>query len=198
MATFDSGNPSPPELPQGRSSTPKLEKLRRPAFNLDRQGWTQAIGGLVIALIALYSSYDHISLPAFQIRINQQWGVWFIAASLAFVFIDAQLATGSRSRAAHDAAEERDRANQERYRTDLERNRADLERNRANQERNRANQERYQAAEARERQAEGTERQGQGIALLRGAALLSARYQLDPTELNRSRLSAYLALLSNI
>ncbi len=191
MATFDSGNPSPPELPQGRSSTPKLEKLRRPAFNLDRQGWTQAIGGLVIALIALYSSYDHISLPAFQIRINQQWGVWFIAASLAFVFIDAQLATGSRSRAAHDAAEERDRANQERYRTDLERNRA-------NQERNRANQERYQAAEARERQAEGTERQGQGIALLRGAALLSARYQLDPTELNRSRLSAYLALLSNI
>ncbi len=191
MATFDSGNPSPPELPQGRSSTPKLEKLRRPAFNLDRQGWTQAIGGLVIALIALYSSYDHISLPAFQIRINQQWGVWFIAASLAFVFIDAQLATGSRSRAAHDAAEERDRANQERYRTDLERNRA-------NQERNRANQERYQAAEARERQAEGTERQGQGIALLRGAALLSARYQLDPTELNRSRLSSYLALLSNI
>ncbi len=191
MATFDSGNPSPPELPQGRSSTPKLEKLRRPAFNLDRQVWTQAIGGLVIALIALYSSYDHISLPAFQIRINQQWGVWFIAASLAFVFIDAQLATGSRSRAAHDAAEERDRANQERYRTDLERNRA-------NQERNRANQERYQAAEARERQAEGTERQGQGIALLRGAALLSARYQLDPTELNRSRLSAYLALLSNI
>ena len=198
MATFDSGNPSPPELPQGRSSTPKLEKLRRPAFNLDRQGWTQAIGGLVIALIALYSSYDHISLPAFQIRINQQWGVWFIAASLAFVFIDAQLATGSRSRAAHDAAEERDRANQERYRANQERYRTDLERNRANQERNRANQERYQAAEARERQAEGTERQGQGIALLRGAALLSARYQLDPTELNRSRLSAYLALLSNI
>ena len=145
MATFDSGNPSPPELPQERGSTPKLEELRRPAFIFDRQGWTQAIGGLVIALIALYSSYDHISLPAFQIRINQQWGVWFIAASLAFVLIDAQLATGSRLRA-----------------------------------------------------AEARERQGQGIALLRGAALLSARYQLDPTELNRSRLSAYLALLSNI
>ena len=156
MATFDSGNPSPPELPQERGSTPKLEELRRPAFIFDRQGWTQAIGGLVIALIALYSSYDHISLPAFQIRINQQWGVWFIAASLAFVLIDAQLATGSRLR--------------------------------ANQERNRA-------AEARERQAEGTERQGQGIALLRGVALLSARYQLDPTKLNRSRLNAYLALL---
>ena len=195
MATFDSGNPSPPELPQERGSTPKLEELRRPAFIFDRQGWTQAIGGLVIALIALYSSYDHISLPAFQIRINQQWGVWFIAASLAFVLIDAQLATGSRLRAAHDAAEERDRANQERNRANQERYRTDLERNRANQERNRANQERYQAAEARERQAEGTERQGQGIALLRGVALLSARYQLDPTKLNRSRLNAYLALL---
>lgn len=157
MATFDSGNPSPPELPQERGSTPKLKELRRPAFIFDRQG-----------------SYDHISLPAFQIRINQQWGVWFIAASLAFVLIDAQLATGSRLRAAHDAAGERDRANQERYR--------------ANQERNRA-------AEARERQTEGTERQGQGIALLRGVALLSARYQLDPTKLNRSRLNAYLALL---
>jgi len=181
VATFDSGNPSPPELPQERGSTPKLEELRRPAFIFDRQGWTQAIGGLVIALIALYSSYDHISLPAFQIRINQQWGVWFIAASLAFVLIDAQLATGSRLRAAHDAAEERDQTNQERYRTDLERNRANQERNRA--------------AEARERQTEGTERQGQGIALLRGVALLSARYQLDPTKLNRSRLNAYLALL---
>ena len=188
MATFDSGNPSPPELPQERGSTPKLEELRRPAFIFDRQGWTQAIGGLVIALIALYSSYDHISLPAFQIRINQQWGVWFIAASLAFVLIDAQLATGSRLRAAHDAAEERDQANQERNRANQERYRTDLERNRANQERNRA-------AEARERQAEGTERQGQGIALLRGVALLYARYQLDPTKLNRSRLNAYLALL---
>lgn len=167
MSLSDSGNPSPPELPQESGSTPKLEELRRSAFIFDRQGWTQAIGGLVIALIALYSSYDHISLPAFQIRINQQWGVWFIAASLAFVLIDAQLATGSRLRAAHDAAEERDRANQERNR----------------------------AAEARERQAEGTERQGQGIALLRGAALLSARYQLDPTKPNRSRLNAYLALL---
>lgn len=188
MSLSDSGNPSPPELPQESGSTPKLEELRRSAFIFDRQGWTQAIGGLVIALIALYSSYDHISLPAFQIRINQQWGVWFIAASLAFVLIDAQLATGSRLRAAHDAAEERDQTNQER-------NRANQERNRANQERDRANQERNRAAEARERQAEGTERQGQGIALLRGAALLSARYQLDPTKPNRSRLNAYLALL---
>jgi len=31
---------------------------------------------------------------------------------------------------------------------------------------------------------EAAERQGQGIALLRSAALLSARVQLDPSELN--------------
>jgi hypothetical protein len=55
---------------------------------------------------------------------------------------------------------------------------------------------RLRAAEARQRQAEATERQGQGLALLRGAALLSARLQLDPSELNRSRLNAFLALLA--
>ncbi len=44
--------------------------------------------------------------------------------------------------------------------------------------------------------AEAAERQGQGIALLRSAALLSARLQLDPSELNRSRLNAFLALLA--
>jgi hypothetical protein len=34
------------------------------------------------------------------------------------------------------------------------------------------------------------------MALLRGAALLSARVQLEPCELNRTRLSAFLALLA--
>ena len=85
---------------------------------LDLQGWIQAIAGLVIALIALLSSYDHISLPAgAKLQLPQQWGVWFIAASVALVAVDAQLATGSRLRAAQDSAraadetaEERDRA----------------------------------------------------------------------------------------
>ena len=63
-------------------------------------------------------------------------------------------------------------------------------------EANDAAEERNRAAEARERQAEATKRQGQGIALLRSAALLSARLQLDPSELNRSRLNAFLALLA--
>jgi hypothetical protein len=52
------------------------------------------------------------------------------------------------------------------------------------------------AAEARDRQAEAAERQGQGIALLCGAALLGARVQLEPSELNRTRLNAFLSLLA--
>jgi hypothetical protein len=141
-------------------------------FGLDRQGWVQALGGIVFSLIALYSSYDHISLRITVIHLAQQWGVWFIIASLAIVLIefvsygtplgrDAQLASGSRLRAAHEAAETRKR----------------------------------QARES-ERRAEEAERQGQGIALLHNAALLSARVQLDPSKLNRSRLSAFLALLA--
>jgi len=77
---------------------------------LDRQGSIQAIGGIVIALIALLTSYDHISLPAGALQLPQQWGVWFIVASMALVLVDAQLATGSRLRAADEAAEERNRA----------------------------------------------------------------------------------------
>jgi hypothetical protein len=84
---------------------------------LDLQGWIQAIAGLVIALIALLSSYDHINLPAGTVfQLEQQWGVWFIAASVALVVVDAQLATGSRLRAAQDAARAADEAARERDR----------------------------------------------------------------------------------
>lgn len=62
----------------------------------DLQSWLEALVAILIALIAL--------------QLPQQWGVWFIAASVALVLVDAQLATGSRLRAAHDAAEERNRA----------------------------------------------------------------------------------------
>ena len=155
-------------------------------LGFDGQAWIQLMGGLVIGLIALYSSYDHINLGTRSYPINQQWGIWFIAASLAVVVIefvqysaplgrDAQLATRSRRR-------EEDRRIEDARRAAEERDRADQERNRA--------------AEARERQAAAVERQGQGIALLRGAALLTARVQLDPSELNRSRLNAFLALLA--
>ena len=160
----------------------ELKSPRNPPFNFDRPAWIQAISGLVIGFIALFSSYDDVQFFGNTIHLNQQWGVWLIATSLALVFIDAQLAARSRLRTAIEA-------NRERNRTNRERNRADRERNRADQERNRA-------TEARECQAEATELQGQGIALLRGAALLNARYQLDPSELNRSRLKAFFALLA--
>ena len=143
----------------------------------------QAIGGLVIGLIALYSSYDHIAFGSTKHKLNRQWGVWLIASSLAVVAVDAQLASRSRRR-------EEDRRIQDAC-TRIEDACA------AAEDRSRADQDRSRAAEARKRQAEAAERQGQGIALLRGAALLSARVQLDPSdELNRARLNAYLALLA--
>lgn len=49
---------------------------------LDPQGCIQALGDLAIALIALLSSYEQIALPAGAIPLAQQWGVWFIAATL--------------------------------------------------------------------------------------------------------------------
>jgi len=144
-------------------------------LGFDGQGGLQLIGGLVIGLIALYSSYDHVNFFRSTIHLNQQWGVWLIVTSLAVVAIDAQLASRSRLGEENRRCEEA-----------LARSR---EANDAAEERNRA-------IEARERQAEEAERQGQGIALLRSAALLSARVQLDPSELNRSRLNAFLGLLA--
>jgi len=61
--------------------------LSRRSHGLDRQGWIQAIGGVVIALIALLSSDDHIALPTGALQLPQQWGVWFIVASIALVVV---------------------------------------------------------------------------------------------------------------
>jgi hypothetical protein len=83
---------------------------------MDRLGLTQAIGGLVLGLIALFTSYDHITLAGRTIPLQQQWGIPLIFASVATVFIDAQLATRSRLRAAHEAARERDFAAEARER----------------------------------------------------------------------------------
>ena len=44
-------------------------------LGFDCQGWIEAIGGLVIGLIALYSSYDHVNLFSSTIYLNQQWGI---------------------------------------------------------------------------------------------------------------------------
>jgi hypothetical protein len=76
----------------------------------------QALGGLVLGLIALFTSYDHISLAGRTLQLQQQWGIPFIIASVATVFVDAQLATGSRLRAAQDAARAEDETARERDR----------------------------------------------------------------------------------
>ena len=152
-------------------------------LRFDGQGGLQLIGGLVIGLIALYSSYDHVNLFSSSIHLNQQWGIWLIVASLAVVvFVAEGFCVAIAQLASRSRLGEENRRIQDACTAAEERNRADSERNRA--------------AEARELQAEATKRQGQGIALLRSAALLSARVQLDPSELNRSRLTAFLALLA--
>ena len=45
------------------------------------------MGGLVIGLIALFSSYDHITIAGRSLPIQQQWGIPFIAASVATIFV---------------------------------------------------------------------------------------------------------------
>lgn len=178
----------PPPLPPG------LIQLSRAWPGLDRLGVTQAAGGLAIGLITLLSSDDHIHLLRWTLQLEQQWGVAFIAASVAIVLVesvsysappgrDAQLATRARDRGTYERDRDRDLAREERLRADQERHQADRERYRADQERNRA-------AEARQRQAESLE-------CLRQAAVLSARFQLEPTDTHRARLNAFLTLLSN-
>jgi hypothetical protein len=147
--------PAPPDLP----ATPILWPC------LDRLGFTQAIGGLVLGLIALFTTYDHVTLAGRYIPIPQQWGIPLIAASVATVVVDAQLATRSRLRAAQDSARAADEAARER----------DL------------------AAEARKRQAEGFERLDQA-ALLSGRVQLDptstnrARFQFFLTLLAQSAM----------
>jgi superfamily II DNA helicase RecQ len=172
-----------------------LREPQRPWPGLDYLGAIQAGGGLILGLIALFSSYDHITAFGRSIGLQQQWGIPLIAASVATIFIDAQLATRSRLRAAQDAERMADEAARERDLAREERQRANRSENEANRERNRADQERNRAAEARERQAETAKRQRKSFERLDQAALLSARVQLDPSPTNRARLRAFLTLM---
>jgi hypothetical protein len=89
---------------------------QRPWPSLDRLGLIQAIGGLLLGLIALFSSDDHITFAGTSIQLQQQWGPLFIIASVATVFVDAELATRARDRAADEGARDRDRAARSRKR----------------------------------------------------------------------------------
>jgi hypothetical protein len=78
-------------------------------LGFDGKALLEAVVGSVVGLIALFSSYDHVSFPGRVLPLPQQWGVWLIAVSLPLVFADAQLAARSRRRTAQDAARERAR-----------------------------------------------------------------------------------------
>ena len=170
-------------------STPESEHSTRFWPGLDRLGVTQALGGGVLGLIALFSSYDHLNLFGHPIPLPQQWGIPCIAASVALIFIDAQLATRARDRGANAAKRAADEADRRENEAARERHLAREERQRADRERNLADRERNRAAEEDQRQRESFERLDQG-------ALLSARVQLDPSPLNRARLGAFLALMA--
>jgi hypothetical protein len=105
----------------------RLRSRRQPQYqslwclSLDRLGLNQAIGGFVLGLIALFSSYVHITLAGQSISLQRQWGIPCIAASVATVVVgcvqygaplgrDAELASRSRLRAAFELEVERDRA----------------------------------------------------------------------------------------
>jgi len=165
----ESSQTSPaPQPPAAPALPPPPTAASRSPLGLDREGLLEVLGGSVIALIALFSSYDHITITGHRVALQQQWGVWLIAASLALVVIDAELATRSRSR-------EKARLDREEYRFHRTTYEADRERNRA---------------------AERAERQRQAAALTNRCALLSGRLQLDPSTANRDRFRAFLALMA--
>jgi hypothetical protein len=85
-------------------------------FDFDGKSLLEAVVGSVVGLIALFSSYDHVSFPHRQFPIQQQWGIWFIVVSLPLVFADAQLAARSRRRDADRALRAENEAARERAR----------------------------------------------------------------------------------
>jgi len=66
---------------------PGRDRLGLVLLGLDHFGLLQAISGLVLGLIALFSSYDHIRIAGRSLPMQQQWGIPFIAASVATVFV---------------------------------------------------------------------------------------------------------------
>jgi hypothetical protein len=131
VAEMGSDDRSGESAGQGAAVAPDWTHRHIRFLGFDGQAWIQLIGGLVIGLIALYSSYDHINLGSRRFSLNQQWGIWCIITSLAVVASDAQLATRSRRR-------EKDRRIEDTRTAAEERGRADQERDRGNQEQERA------------------------------------------------------------
>jgi len=78
--------------PEGRTNQqpaapPESMNSQRSWPGLDRLGLIQAIGGLLLGLIALFSSYNHVNIACRNLPLQQQWGILFIAASVATVLV---------------------------------------------------------------------------------------------------------------
>jgi hypothetical protein len=137
-------------------------------FGFDLQGWITVVAGVLLALITLFTGYDHVDLfGRVTVRINQQIGVFILLTSLATLVVEAQLASRRRNRDSVDRAREADAAARER----------DL----AGRERNRAAQERERAARRAQRQDRCT--------------LAQLEFQFSPNDTTRRRLSDLIALL---
>ncbi len=86
-------------------------------FGFDLQGWITVVAGVLLALITLFTGYDHVDLfGRVTVRINQQIGVFILLASLATLVVEAQLASRRRNRDSNDRAREADSAAEERER----------------------------------------------------------------------------------
>jgi len=136
----------------------------------DRPAWIAFVGAVLLALITLFSSYNHVFIPGFatSLPLPQQAGIPCIFIALAAAAGELKLASNSR----YESAELRARAASDRTRASDE---TAEERNRAAEERNRAAEERERAARRHQLQARS----------LRAGAL----FQLEPSPLHRRFLS---------
>ena len=91
----------------------------------DRPAWIAFVGAVLLALITLFSSYNHVFIPGFatSLPLPQQAGIPCIFIALAAAASELKLASNSRyesaelrARAADETAEERNRAAEERER----------------------------------------------------------------------------------
>ena len=144
-------------------------------FGFDLQGLITVIGGVLLALITLFTGYDHVDLfGRATIRINQQIGLSVLFASLATLVVEVQLASRRRDRDQSDRAREADA-----------RARAEIDRAR---EAGAADRERYFADRERNLAARRAQRQDR-------CTLAQLEFQFSPNDTTRRRLSDLIALL---
>ena len=81
------GAPSAPADSETTPAPPELPALQRSWPGLDHLGAILASGGVILGLIALFSSYDPITAFGRSIGLQQQLGNPLIAPSVATIFI---------------------------------------------------------------------------------------------------------------